>query len=488
MNNILKASITYKALAAVGNFFGRQWRGSVIISWFLTYDEQLPVPNGVISTAADGFHGAIARAYRALHLKRPLANSIFQMPFLWCALLLFLAPLIPTMAALAVAGVAYLSMILKFASNRELRLTRSPLTKLVLLYALVYLISIFTSVTPIGSAPHGLMHVAFIGVAIVTANAVDTRRKLEWAVRLFALSGTLVSLYGIAQYILGSTGATAWLDEEMFSGIGVRVYSTLANPNVLSEYLLLVIPFCAALVVTEKAHLSKLLFAGCTAIMLACMVLTFARGGWLGLIAAIAVMLIMLDRRFILLGITGLIAMYFVLPDVILNRFLSIGNLQDGSTSYRLSIWLGSLSMMKDYWFSGIGPGTAAFNLVYPFYSYNTIAAPHSHNLFLQVLCDSGITGIAVFLAVLWTYIRTLSASIGIGASPSAAAIKTSGFKRQTAEVSSDASVKTFKIAAIASLVGFMLQGMTDYSFYNYRVALVFWIVVGLGVAVSRRK
>jgi hypothetical protein len=31
-----------------------------------------------------------------------------------------------------------------------------------------------------------------------------------------------------------------------------------------------------------------------------------------------------------------------------------------------------------------------------------------------------------------------------------------------------------------------LAQGVTDYSFYNYRVTLVFWASVGLGMALSR--
>ena len=54
----------------------------------------------------------------------------------------------------------------------------------------------------------------------------------------------------------------------------------------------------------------------------------------------------------------------FVLPETIINRFLSIGNMADSSTSYRVYIWLGTIAMLKDYWFCGIGPGAAAFNQV----------------------------------------------------------------------------------------------------------------------------
>src|SRR5699024_991064 len=84
------------------------------------------------------------------------------------------------------------------------------------------------------------------------------------------------------------------------------------------------------------------------------------------------------------------------LPESIINRFASIGDMGDSSTSYRVYIWMGTLNMLKDFWLSGIGMGSEAFTAVYPFYSYNAVVAPHSHNLFLQILVEAGVVGIVV--------------------------------------------------------------------------------------------
>jgi len=245
---------------------------------------------------------------------------------------------------------------------------------------------------------------------VVIQNSVKTRRQLDVLIYAFVVSGAAVSAYGIYQYVFGAVGASAWLDPTMFSGIGVRVYSTLDNPNVLSEYLLLVIPFAGASILSVKGFLPKLVFTGCLGAMLLCMLLTFSRGGWLGLIIAAAIFLVMLDRRFILAGIAGVVLLYFMLPDVILDRFFSVGDVADSSTSYRVSIWLGTLAMLRDFWFGGIGPGTAAFNRIYPLYNFNMASAQHSHNLYLQLVCDAGISGIIVFLMIIFAYFRKLSA------------------------------------------------------------------------------
>jgi O-antigen ligase len=196
------------------------------------------------------------------------------------------------------------------------------------------------------------------------------------------------------------------------------------------------------------------------------MLLTFSRGGWLGLIFAGAVFLVLMDRRFIWLGALGLVALYFAMPEAVISRFASIGDLTDGSTSYRVSIWLGTLSMLKDYWLCGIGPGTAAFNMIYPAYSFDSIVAPHAHNLFLQLICDCGVCGIAVFLVLLFLFFRAACGALS----------------RER-----DRTSRFGLIASISGMCGFLLQSMTDNSFYNYRVLFLFWVFLAIGLLYTRR-
>jgi len=204
----------------------------------------------------------------------------------------------------------------------------------------------------------------------------------------------------------------------------------------------------------------------CCGIMCVCMLLTLSRGAWLGLLFAGFVFVLFLQPRLLLLTPLLLVVLYFVLPDAVINRFASIGNLGDSSTSYRVYIWMGTLAMLKDYWMCGIGPGDAAFNLVYPKYSYSGIVAPHAHNLFLQIVCDAGVVALVVFVLLLFHYFRDLCAA----------------FCREK-----DLFSRLYQTAAVSGIAGFLVQAMTDYSFYNYRVLLLFWAWLALGALLARR-
>ncbi|MDR0915977.1 MAG: O-antigen ligase family protein [Oscillospiraceae bacterium] len=464
IRKLARGSIVLRFLAAIARFLSRQWYGSAIVSRFLGESRGFG-GRSVFGRAVGVVRGAEVRAFKRLKLDRAARGGLFATPIFWCCATVMLAPIVPTTAAIGLAGVTLFSVFLKLGSDGDFRVETAPVTKFILLYVFVTLVGTLTSVDFRGSLFGGLLLVFFALFAVLTQYAVTTRRELERVIWLLVLGGFAVACYGGLQYVRGTTGASAWLDSEMFAGT-TRVFSTLQNPNVLAEYLLLVIPFAAAKIITAKDDLRRVCYIVALAAMLVCMALTFARGGWLGLIAAAAVFLIMLDRRFIIVGIVGLIALYFVLPQSIIARFTSIGNVSDGSTSYRIYIWLGTLALIRTHWLIGIGPGVAAFTRVYPLYAYSAIVAPHSHNLFLQVMCDGGVFALLGFVGILCASFRSLAR----------------GVRR-----SFDRTIRVYRIAGIAALTGFIVQGMTDYSFYNYRVTLVFWAVVGLCAVMSRR-
>ena len=464
------ASLLGRAVDRLSLWMGRQWGASGVIGWFVRKEDRGETisQSSVFYRLWSAVLSLLTRLYDALHLEKLFAGSIFTQCFLWCALAAALTPILPTMAVLALVMVGFCSLLLGILRKKH-RLQYASINRFVILYAAVYLVATFTSVTPRESLLSGILSVAFILFAVVLGSAVTKRQQLDAVVFLLVLAGAAVSAYGICQYLFGwGYQSAAWVDSEMFSSISFRATATLQNPNMLGQYLLLVIPVGGARLLSVKTWKERAFYFISCALMCICMILTMSRGAWLGLVFAAAIFFVLLDPRLILLAPFALIALYFVLPESVITRFTSIGNLSDNSTSYRVYIWLGSLAMLKNgYWLCGVGPGEAAFNTVYPAYSYNTIVAPHAHNLFLQIVCDAGICALAVFVLILFWYFRALCMGLA---------------------KENDLAGKLLHIAFISGMVGFMVQAMTDYSFYNYRVMLIFWVYLALGMAVTRRS
>ncbi len=469
MVNLIKNSFIYKLILCISCWFANKWETGLIGMGF-TKDKG---DNKTLSSfiykifqAPLDFLTNIKIPYGVKKLGETSLLIKYISKFEWFVYLtIFLAPFVPTFACLALVGIAYISYIIYriFVCNESTKIDSFGFM-LILLLAIFGVCSV-TSLAPMASLKIFMVYLPFIAFVFLVIRALNTEDKIKTAITVFATAGLFVSLYGIYQQFFGDNLGHAWLDDEMFEAITVRVYSTLENPNVLGEYLLLVLPLCAGMVWGCKKWLSKLYFGGIFCVATLCMIFTQSRGCWLGLLFAAAIFIVLVDKRFIILGVIGLCALPFVLPESIITRFTSIGDLSDSSSSYRMYIWLGTINMLKDFWMYGIGLGSTAYNQVYPFYSFSNIIAPHAHNLYLQIMCETGITGLIVFL--LFIFITLKKIYLGFLAD------KKGLYGILCASV-------------IAGLLGFLLQGMFDYVWYNYRVFLIFWIFIGIGIACGR--
>ncbi len=463
MRKILEGSLIYRWVTLAALFLDRQWQRSRLAD-LLTARSLAPADGGVSGAVAGGVHSLLSTIYEKLRLERLFAGSILTRPLLWCVLAVALTPVIPTMATLLLVMVSAVSVALRFCRSRDARVIYSPVNKWLFAFGFIYAVCTVISQTPSGSLQHGLLYIALLSVAFLLPNALETRENALRLIWLMVTVGAIVSLGGFYQAIFRVYGAEAWIDAQMFGGV-LRVYSTLDNPNVLSEYLLLIVPMGAALALTARGRWARLGAAMATAVMVLCLVLTYSRGGYLGFLAAAFIFLVLLDRRFLLLGVLALALSPAFLPDSIVNRFLSIGDLEDTSTAYRLYIWKESVYMLRDYWLTGIGTGLAPYAKLHKIYGRYTPDAQHAHSLYLQVTCECGAVGLLAMLGLFLSFVRTMSA-----------AIRGNG-ERET---------RVMLIAILSGVLGFLVQSLTDYSFYNYRVTLVFWAVMGLGILLAR--
>jgi len=388
----------------------------------------------------------------------------------------FLLPIAPTKIILGVALAAVISLAFHVIIGRiapRLRL----LDFFVLLFAASVVYSVFISYRTADSVPVAAIYLLFILFFYAVRNVITERKQIFAVISLILVSGLIVSAYGIFQRLTGSiTDAEMWLDPTMFENIGARVYSTLENPNVLGEYLIFVIILALAAFYYFKKPFYKIAAAVIFAAACACIILTLSRGAWVGLFFAFFLFMFLNDKRLIFLAAAVVIIAPAFIPQSLIIRLLSIGNVSDTSTNFRLSIWMASLLILKSFWPSGIGLGTQNFTLIYAKYAYNAVYAPHSHNLFLQIFINLGIAGFIVFICFLAVYFKNM-----ITAQRQAAKIA-----RREANVKSSSFEKILPGALFAAMAGYLVQGMTDNVWYNYRIICFFWLIIALSGAAIR--
>jgi len=322
------------------------------------------------------------------------------------------------------------------------------------------------SVVPAASVPVAALTSVFMLSTIVITACCKTRNSVDMFLAGFVAASAIAGIIGVYQVIVVSGHSPqAWVDVALFADIGLRLYSTFDNANVYGTYLLLAIPLAAACMVYAKNIFLKLCALGITGMLVLNLLATYSRGCYVALAFGAVVFVLIINKQLIVLVIPAMLASLLVLPASVVNRLLGILNMADTSTIFRVNIWRGSLRMLGDFWPVGVGQGEYAFNRVYHFYSLGATFTPHSHNLFIQIFLETGIVGILVFIGVLACFFRAQA-----------------NFLRRVQEF----RLRVMSAAMIAAVTGFLMQGIFDHAFYNFRVMLTFFLFIGIGIAFTR--
>ena len=308
-----------------------------------------------------------------------------------------------------------------------------------------------------------LVFVCFMSFYFVIKNSISSLHLVKRCLYALVFSSALVSAYGIYQNYFGIL-SVKWQDVNIFSDIRGRVVSAFDNPNVLGEFLILIFPITLALMATEKKSNERFFLFVSAVMSCACLVFTWSRGAWIACMITTALFLCVSSKYFFTAGIlsTPIIGMFafWKSDSAIIRRITNFG---DSSTSYRVNIWKGVKRMLEDVGLFGIGIGEEAFEKVYPMYALSGIeAAPHSHNLYLQIMVETGVFSLLFFFIFLFVFTE---------------------FSFSFAKNAMNQSNRLICMGIFCGTAALLIQGLTDYVWYNYRIFLLFWIIVGLGVA-----
>ncbi len=368
-------------------------------------------------------------------------------------------PFIPTMAVVGLCLIVITGSFISYVYNEKQTIKFDMFDLSILLFLIALVFGTVVSYNVSGSIKPALVYIVFVSTVFVIRRVVDNKTRLNTIINSLIAVAFLVSVYGLYQKLTGQA-ATTWQDQDMFENISGRIYATFGNPNVFGEYLLITIPVTFAAIIGTENKNRKFAYFISLALQFVCMVLTYSRGCWIGILLSMGIMLLMNGKKLLSLCVLGIGILPFIVPDAIVERILSIGNTADSSTSYRVYIWQGTINMLKDFWLTGIGIGEKAFRSIYPIYSLNTIIAPHSHNLYLHIVCEMGIVGAVAFICLVINFFRN-SASISL---------QSKGYK-------------PLMTGLICGMLGYLVQGMFDNVWYNYRIYMFFFIIIALSAA-----
>ncbi len=370
----------------------------------------------------------------------------------------------PTMALAVVVGMTLFSFLIKVLCGK--RSFRWELTDgVLLLFMLLYLLGGVISRGGQASFKSALTYVLLLSIYFIVSNLVRSKESVKRICGALLLSGTAVALYGLWQYFFAQI-EIAYVDLSLFSDLGGRAYSTWENPNMLAEYLALLLPLAMARMLCSKRPLHGFGHTVCFFLTAICLIITWSRGAWLGALISLLLLILCMSHRslsFLILAALPAGVLLPMLPERVLRRFLSIGNFADTSVRYRLHLWEGIGRMLQDHWLGGVGVGEVAFRRVYADYALPGIeTAMHSHSLYLQILCQLGVVGLIVFALLLLTWLR-----------------RALEFYRY----SELRETKLTVLGGVAAVAALLVMGLFDDVFYNYRIFFLFFAMMGLVTA-----
>ena len=317
------------------------------------------------------------------------------------------------------------------------------------------------SLSPSMSLRYFLFHAGCFLVVLLVVSSVQKVGQLQTLVVIAVAGITVAALYGCYQGWQGVEVVASFQDPILNAGMPGRVYSFFDNPNNFAEMLAMLTPFLLALFLNAKGWRGKVLALFALAVCLAAIGLTLSRSSWIGLALAVVVFLALWNWRFVpaflLLGVCALP----LLPDFILNRIGTIGDMRDTSTLYRFAIYDATANLMEDYGIRGVGLDPDVMRQVFKVYPtmYDGNYPIHTHNNYLQMWGELGLLGGLSYVAGLLSQLKQ-------------------GVKRFYS--SDDRPVKNLLAAAIGGFVGIMVVGLAEYTWFYPRNMFIYWFLFGV--------
>jgi putative inorganic carbon (HCO3(-)) transporter len=268
-----------------------------------------------------------------------------------------------------------------------------------------------------------------LGFVLLLVRAMVPRTAVRWLVVALLVGGIGQALLGLYQFIYR-------VGPEWFVILGrfMRASGSFGQPNPYAGYLGLTFPVALSLMLWAwhtllwrgERRLDIFLWAGfttlATGLMAAGLAASWSRGGWLGATAGVIVVCLIRSRTAAIAGgMAALLVAVAVLlgalqpslvPAAITSRlqavptFLGLTDVlsqpvtdENFSIVERVAHWVAALRMWERAPWLGVGPGNYA--VVYPEVRLLRWEEPlgHAHNIYLNVLGESGLLGLMAYLA-----------------------------------------------------------------------------------------
>ncbi len=236
-------------------------------------------------------------------------------------------------------------------------------------------------------------------IFLIIINTIDSHEKIKYLI--YALMGGIVigDVVALHQYFASTD---PWSSIEMLS-LGEKN----STAQVLSMFLVLLLGLFLTLRKDILFRTAILCVAGLTGFVL---VLTYARGIWIAVLAVLIVFgIIRLDWKVavVLTFLVGAVSLGMTYSGLLAEKVASLKNpITEPNMVVRYEYWRQSLAIVKDRPLLGIGLKTYGLHQVTE--KYHLASSTHAHNMFVNVFAELGVAGLGALGLWLIFYLHAL--------------------------------------------------------------------------------
>lgn len=402
-----------------------------------------------------------------------LVGIIFLLPFAAFPIEIGFSP---TFLDVALLGV-YFVWISRIVSHQEKRFIAPSPALGVLAFAMM---AVACFVAGLGHAPltanvlrrffEVILGILFFFVVV---NAVRTPQSLRSIVLAIILAASAAAAIGIFLYILPQPLAIRILSAlrvvrypsgpdvlrfiEDNPDLPLRAISTSVDPNVLGGALIFATTITVAQLLGRNPVLPRPWLALAAALMGVCLILTFSRGSFVGLAAALGMLGLLRHRRLLWVGLLALGVMALLPPaQVYIAHFISGIRGEDLATQMRFGEYKDALILISRHPWLGVGfAGTPEVD------TYLGVS-----NVYLLIAEEMGVIGVALFLGTLGTLLGT--------------------FFSVRRRLPADSPLEPIIYGTSLAILGGLVGGLFDHYLFNLafpHATVLLWMTAGLSAA-----
>jgi O-antigen ligase len=306
------------------------------------------------------------------------------------------------LTALPLAKIAGILALLSFFFS--VRQVRHPLPHevilLILLVGQLFATVPMSPVWPGGAFWHTLDFAKVLIIFIVIVTAANTARRLRGIILI--QSASVVAIAGVA----------VWRGRLSAGRLEGLLGGSYSNPNDLALAAVISLPLCLALLFLSGSRLGKAAWTLAISLLIYTVLLTGSRGGFLSLVVAATVCLLLFGiqgRRRYLLFLAALagVACWHYSSATLVERLKGTFNPKQnaasayGSAQQRERLFRRSIEVTEDHPLLGVGPG-----------NFHVIAGNWqvTHNSFTEISAEGGLPALVLYVWILWSGFRNLRA------------------------------------------------------------------------------